>query len=96
MIFRLIGTGTPGAWVRLRPRYFQNMKGDLIMETKNIIIANYGGALSNIVGNLNIAIAGLNDNPDENAATIKTINVLLESVRSQTVLLQQAVDSYGN
>ena len=71
------------------------MKGYLIMETKNIIIANYGVALSNIVGNLNIAINGLNDNPDENVATIKTINVLLESVRSQTVLLQQAVDSYG-
>ena len=65
------------------------------METKNIIIANYGVALSNIVGNLNIAISGLNDNPNENEATIKTINVLLESVRSQTVLLQQAVDSYG-
>lgn len=65
------------------------------METKNVILANYGGALSNIVGNLNIAISGLNDNADENAATIKTVNVLLESVRSQTVLLQQAVDSYG-
>lgn len=66
------------------------------METKNIIIGNYGVALSNIVGNLNIAIGGLNDNPDENAATIKTLNVLLESVRSQTVLLQQAIDNYIN
>lgn len=65
------------------------------METKNIILMNYGNALSNIIGNLNFAISGLNTNPDENAATIKTINVLIESVRSETVLIQNAIDEYG-
>ena len=65
------------------------------METKNIILANYSTALTNIVGNFTINIGTLNDNPDENIATIKTANVLLESIRSQVVLIQQALDEYN-
>jgi len=66
------------------------------METKNIILANYSTALTNIVGNFAININALNDNPDENSATVKTANVLLESIRSQIVLIQQALDGYNS
>ena len=64
------------------------------METKNIIIFNYANSLVDATSGVAGKSAMLGDNPDENVATIKTINVLLESVRSQTVLLQQAIDGY--
>lgn len=68
---------------------------DLIMETKNHIIVNYAQmlvAMSNSVFNATDAFC---DAPDINNSAIKTLNVLLESVRSQTVLLQQVLDGYG-
>ena len=84
-----------GAWGSLAsPGYFQNMKGDFLMETKNTIISNHAFALSSIVNNFMGTVGMLNDNPDENAATIATLNVILESVRSETVLLQGALDNY--
>ena len=65
------------------------------MDTKNTIIQNYANSLVDAAS----AVAGkttyLNDNVDENIATIKTINILLESVRSQTVILQQEIDKYN-
>ena len=64
------------------------------METENIIIQNYANSLVDAVNALAIKTALLNDKPDENVATIKTLNVLIDSVRSQTVLLQQAIDNY--
>lgn len=64
------------------------------METKNIIINNYAASLLGMVGSVNDATSRLNDNIDESKAIITTINVLLESVRSQTVLLQNAIDKY--
>lgn len=64
------------------------------METNNIIIQNFAQSLVDAaIATSNKAVI-LSDNADENAATIKTMNVLLESVRSQTVLLQQAIDAY--
>lgn len=64
------------------------------METKNTIIQNFAVSLVNAASVTQEKTMLLNDNPDENAATIKTLNVLIESVRSQTVLLQQAIDAY--
>lgn len=64
------------------------------METKNIILSNYATALMNMVSNFAITINTLGDNMDENAAIVKTINVQLESVRSEIVLIQGAIDSY--
>ena len=64
------------------------------METKIIIINNYAASLLGMVGSVNDATSRLNDNIDESKAIITTINVLLESVRSQTVLLQNAIDKY--
>lgn len=64
------------------------------METKNTIINNYAASLMGMVGSVNEATSRLNDNVDESKAIIATINVLLESVRSQTVLLQNAIDKY--
>lgn len=64
------------------------------METNNVIILNYANSLVEAAASVSSKAGMLNDNPDENAAAIKTLNVLLESVRSQTVLLQQAIDGY--
>lgn len=64
------------------------------MNTKNIIINNYASALTALVSNFAGTASTLNDNVDENMAIIKTLNVILESVRSQTVLVQSALDGY--
>lgn len=64
------------------------------METKNVVIQNFANSLIDAASVTAIKAAALNDNPEENAGMIKTINVLLESVRAQTVLLQQAIDDY--
>lgn len=64
------------------------------METENIIIQNYANSLVDAATYAASKTAALGDNPDENTAIIKTLNVLVESVRSQTVLLQQAIDNY--
>lgn len=65
------------------------------METKNIIIVNYSNSLAESISIVAAKSGSLNDNMAENLAIIKTINVLLESVRSQTVILQQAIDEYS-
>ena len=65
------------------------------METKNAIIVNYANTLSVTVHNMIDVANTMHDNADENRATLKTLNVLLESVRSQTVNIQNAVDNYG-
>lgn len=65
------------------------------METKNLIICNYANTLSVTVHTLIDTSNTLHDNMDENQATLKTLNVLLESIRSQTVNIQTAIDTYG-
>ncbi len=65
------------------------------METKNVILANYARSISDASNTISLTVSTLNDNADENAAIIKTLNVLVESLRSQTVLIQQALDSYN-
>ena len=65
------------------------------METKNEIIRNYAGSLVDATNAVYSVAARLADNKDENDAYIKTLNVLLDSVRSQTVLVQQAIDAYN-
>lgn len=64
------------------------------METKNTIIRNYSGSLMDATNAVNNTAYTLNEDEDENRAIIKTLNVLVESVRAQTVILQQAIDSY--
>lgn len=64
------------------------------METKNTIIRNYANSLCDAAYAVATKTLTLGDNADENMAAIKTINILLESVRSQTVTLQQAIDEY--
>ena len=72
------------------------MKGDYNMETKTIILGNYVTALSSMVTSLNEVIRTMtNDNSDENTATLRTVNVILESVRAQTINIQNAVDTYN-
>lgn len=66
------------------------------METKTIILGNYVTALSSMVTSLNEVIRTMtNDNSDENTATLRTVNVILESVRAQTINIQNAVDTYN-
>lgn len=65
------------------------------METKNVIIRNYAQAVNTTASDIINTSAGLNDNMDESKATIAILNVILESMRSHIVLLQQALDSYN-
>lgn len=64
------------------------------METKNVIIQNFAKSLVDAANAVFLKTTNLNDNCDENSAIIETVNVLLESVRSQTVLIQKAIDEY--
>lgn len=64
------------------------------METKNIIIKNYIETLLSQVLTMQATANSLNENNDENIATMKTFNVLIESVRSQTINIQNVVDTY--
>lgn len=65
------------------------------MEDKNIIIAKYSRSLVDAANSISNIAGTLNSNENENKATIKTLNVLIESLRSQTVLLQGEIDSYS-
>jgi hypothetical protein len=67
----------------------------IFMETKNIIINNYARSLIDAANAFSMTAANLGTNADENAATIATLNVLLDSVRAQTVLTQRALDEYS-
>lgn len=64
------------------------------METNNKIISNYANSLNNAAIIILNTVANLNDSEEENNATIRTVNVLLESLRSQTIILQNAIDNY--
>lgn len=64
------------------------------MEINNTIIQNFANSLVDAANMAAVKAATLNNNSDENMGIIKTLNVLLESVRSQTVLLQQSIDEY--
>lgn len=64
------------------------------MEIKNMNIQNYINALSDMTALLSASSSRLCDKEEENRATIKTLNVVLESVRSETVILQSAIDEY--
>lgn len=64
------------------------------METNNVIIQSLLDSLVVITQNTYGTATRLGDNEDENRATIKTLNVLIDSVRAQTVIVQQAIDSY--
>lgn len=67
-----------------------------MMETKNAILVNYAQALTNTVGNILAYAGSMGDNLEENLSYIKTLDVQMESLRGQTVLLQQALDNYPN
>lgn len=64
------------------------------MDTNNIIIQNYANAISMTASDITAYAEKLKDNIDENKAIIATLNVVIESLRSHTVLLQQALDNY--
>ena len=65
------------------------------MEEKNTILNNYAASLIGMVTGFANTVTNLNDNVSENTATIKTLNILLDSVRSQVVIIQAELDSYG-
>lgn len=64
------------------------------MDAENTIIKNYANALTMATNDVYAYAGNLNDNPDESRAVVATLNVMVESVRSHTVLLQQALDKY--
>lgn len=65
------------------------------METKNRIISEYILAIMSMTGNLSQFAGSLGDNYDENSAIIRTLSNQLDCLKSQIVILQQALDSYS-
>ena len=65
------------------------------METKNIIIQNYARAIVDASANILNTSSNFTNNDDENNAIVKTLNVLVESLRSQTIIIQGALDEYN-
>lgn len=64
------------------------------METKNAIIRSYATAILTTADDAVNYATGLGEDIEQNKAIIATLNVVLEAIRSHTVLLQQALDSY--
>ena len=64
------------------------------MKTNNDIIKGFAISLNDATAAVVSKSVMMGDDENENDAIIKTLNVLIESVRSQTVLLQQAIDAY--
>lgn len=64
------------------------------METKNEILLKYAGSLVDATNAVFNSVATLGDDVEVNLAIIRTINVLTESLRSSTVIFQNAVDEY--
>ena len=65
------------------------------METKNAIIRNFSRSITAVAVDIETTAGTLDANEDVNKATIKTLNVLLENMRSSVVLLQQEIDKYS-
>lgn len=68
------------------------------METKNSIIQNYASSLMNMITMLGNNSQMLTDNieyQEENKAIIATLNINIQSVKSQLTLLQNALDTYN-
>lgn len=66
-----------------------------MMKTKNIIIQNYARFIVDASNAIAGTVLAMSENVDENIETIKTVNVLLESLRSEIVLMQNVVDHYN-
>ena len=64
------------------------------MEEKNKIINNYARSILAAAESLCDTSQILNDKEEENVATVKTLNVQLETMRSLIVLCQQELDKY--
>lgn len=64
------------------------------MDTKNTIIQNFAQCINVTANDIYNTTAMLKDNEEENAALVSSLNVWLETMRSNVVLLQQALDKY--
>lgn len=64
------------------------------MKTDIDIIKGFAVSLNDATAAVVSKSVMMDEDENENNAIIKTLNVLIESVRSQTVLLQQAIDAY--
>ena len=64
------------------------------MENTNNILIGYSNALYNMIENMSRTISTLADNAEINQAIIKTINIQIESIRSQTTVIQSVIDGY--
>lgn len=65
------------------------------METKNVIIQQYARSIVDAAVTISNTTNNFVENAiNENNAIVKTLNILVESLRSQTVIFQGALDSY--
>lgn len=65
------------------------------METKNKIIQSYANSLLEAANSIVITAGKFSDIEDFNLSIIKTLNILVENVRSQTVIFQSELDNYN-
>lgn len=65
------------------------------MNSKNTIIRNYASSLMAASSEVFNATTILGDNADENNATVKTLYILVDSLKAQTILLQSVLDEYN-
>lgn len=65
------------------------------MDSKVTNINNTTAALAQIVANFGSIAAGLGDNEQENLSIIKSLYVVIEAIKQETVVLQQELDNYS-
>lgn len=66
------------------------------METKNIILADYSNTITVSCHTFTETVMTLGANEEENTAILRSLNVLLESIRSQVVNIQNVIDHYND
>lgn len=64
------------------------------LNEKNAVIMNYVEALNIMVSNLYSTLHKLNNIDEINAGCIKTADIQLAAIKSQLIIIQDALDKY--
>lgn len=64
------------------------------MNEKNTVITNYTNYLLTMVQSLLLTVGGLAEDPEINRGIITTADIQINAIKSQTVVLQNALDNY--
>ena len=64
------------------------------METKNVIISNHATALNDLATQFAVTATRLTDNAEENKAVIQTLYIIIDALKAQATITQQALENY--